>query len=173
VDELEFCSAAIWIPLIDVNEENGCFGLVEGSHRVTNIIRGPGIKQSSSLERDKVWEKRHGKLIPMKAGDAIIYNHALLHYSPPNKTKAARPALNLSMVPLTADWIHYCKPEGAAQIEMYEVAEPNFYMAYNNFQRPETGILIRTLSPDIIKYIDAKMDWFWLNIIFNRMKKWI
>ncbi len=171
VDESEFHSAAIWIPLVDASEENGCFGVVEGSHKITNIIRGPGIYQSSSLERDKIWEKRYGKLIPMKAGDAIIYNHSLLHYSPANKTRETRPALNLTMVPKAAGYIHYCKPEGATEIEMYKVMESDFYIAYDNFQRPQTGVPVKTLSSDVVKYINLKMDWFWLGNFINKIRR--
>ena len=129
VDEKNFCSVSVWVPLIDVDEKNGCFGVVAGSHKITNIIRGPQIKQTSSLERDKVWEKRYGKLIPMKAGDAIIYNHALLHYSLANTSNIARPAINLSMAP-AVPWLHYCRPE--TDIEVYRVADTSFYTHYNN-----------------------------------------
>lgn len=171
VNEHEFNSVAIWVPLVDVNEKNGCFGVVEGSHMVTNTIRGPGIYQSSSLERDKVWEKRYGKLIPMKAGDAIFYNHSLLHYSPPNKTKQVRPALNLTMVPEPASRIHYCKPEGATEIEMYNVTESNFYIAYDNFQRPQTGVPVKILPVSVVKQIDPQMDWFWLGNFLNKIRR--
>jgi hypothetical protein len=173
VDEPQFCSVAIWVPLVDVDAENGCLGIIEGSHKVTNAIRGP-LLQQSSLKRDKDWEKRFGKLIPMKAGDAIIYNHSLLHYSPPNKTKMARPALNLSIVPDTAPWVHYCKPEGTDEIELYSVPDSSFYIRYNNFQRPETGTLIKTLPNNVIQFIDERMENYGKgNGVFNRLKKWL
>ncbi len=172
VDEQRFCSVAIWIPLVDVDAENGCLGIIEGSHKVTNAIRGP-LLQQSSLQRDKDWEERFGKLIPMKAGDAIIYNHSLLHYSPPNKTKIARPALNLSIVPDTAPWRHYCKPDCTDEIEVYSVPDSSFYIRYNNFQRPETGTLIKRLPNNVIEFIDDRMENYGKRKgVFNRIKGW-
>jgi hypothetical protein len=172
VDEQQFCSVAIWIPLVDVDAENGCLGIIEGSHKVTNIVRGPLIQQSSH-QHDKDWARRFGKLIPMKAGDAIIYNHALLHYSPPNKTIVARPALNLSIVPEAAKWLHYCKPEGVNEIEVYSVPDSSFYIRYNNFQRPETGTLIKTLPGNVIELIDDRMENYGRRKgVFNRVKEW-
>ena len=172
VDETKFSSVAIWVPLVDVDQENGCFGVIEGSHRVTNIIRGPMLKQST-LQRDKEWEQRLGKLIPMKAGDAIIYNHRLLHYSLPNRSHMARPAINLSLVPKDVPWLHYCKPEGAGEIEVYGVTDTGFYIHYNNFQRPETGNLLAKLPNETIEYIDDRMERFGKpQGIFHQLRAW-
>lgn len=159
VDENKFRSLAAWIPLIDTDEENGCLGVIEGSHKVSDRIRGPRIQQTS-YTKDKEWVKKYGKLIPVKAGHAILFDHALMHYSPPNKTSGSRPALNLSMVPAEAALFHYCMPEGASDIEVYRADGSEFYLRYNNYQRPETNSLIRTLSADTVKWVDAKMENF-------------
>jgi len=159
VDENLFRSVAIWVPLVDTSKENGCLGVIEGSHKVLNKIRGPRIQQSS-YEHDRDWVKQLGKLLPMKAGGAVIYDHALLHFSPPNKTAFVRPALNLSIVPKDAEIIHYCIPEGASVIEVYRVDDPGFYISYDNFQRPETNSLIRTLPVNSVEWIDSRMEKF-------------
>lgn len=162
VDETKHTSVAIWVPLIDVNEQNGCFGLIEGSHGVTNLIRGPLIRQSTR-DRDPVWEKKYGKLMPMKAGDAIIYTHRLLHYSPPNKSHAIRPAVNLSLASVNAPVIHYCMPEGTDEILLYDVPSTDFYIRYAHFQTPQTGKPVKTLPKTTVKYIDPAMEKFgWL-----------
>jgi ectoine hydroxylase-related dioxygenase (phytanoyl-CoA dioxygenase family) len=160
VDETKHTSVAIWVPLIDVNDHNGCFGLIEGSHKVTNLIRGPLIQQSAR-NRDHIWEKKYGKLMPMKAGDAIIYNHRLLHYSHPNKSNAVRPAINLSLAPVGAKIIHYCMPEGTNEILLYHVPSSNFYIQYTHFQTPQTGKPVKALAKHTVKYIDPAMEKFW------------
>lgn len=159
VDENKYRSIAIWIPLVDTDEENGCLGVIEGSHRIMNKIRGPRIQQSS-YTHDKEWVKKTGRLLPVKAGCAVIYDHALLHYSPPNRSGKIRPALNLSLVPKEAEVIHYCIPEGGNEIELYKVENPQFYIHYSNFQRPETGKLIEKLPTSIVAFIDEKITFF-------------
>ncbi len=172
VDETKHTSAAVWVPLIDVNEENGCFGLIERSHQITNDIRGPRIRQSTQ-QNDLAWSKKHGKLIPLKAGDAIIYNHRLLHFSPPNKSKIPRPAFNLTVVPKHVPLVHYCMPECTDEILMYEVQDSQFYILYNHFQKPETGTLIRTLPKNTVKFIDPLMENFRAIQFKNRIKNWL
>jgi len=169
VDENLHTSVAIWVPLIDVNEENGCFGLIEGSHEVTNLIRGPLIQQSSR-DRDHIWAKKFGKLIPMNAGDAIIYTHRLLHYSPPNKSTTTRPAINLSLVPSKAPVVHYCMPEGNNEILCYDVTTPDFYIQYTHFQKPQISVPVQSLPKDTVKYIDPALDFFWLSRLKNKFK---
>ena len=165
VDEDRFQSLAIWIPLVDTNENNGTFGLVEQSHKVTNKIRGPLIIESSR-NKNEYWAKKYGTLLNMKAGDAVLYHHGLLHFSPPNKTNHTRPAINLTVVPKEADCIHYCIPEGASEIEMYAVNGTNFYLNYTHFQRPETNSKINTLPTSIIQQIDDQLKCF-------KIKRWI
>jgi len=152
-------SIAVWIPLVDTTEENGCLGVIAGSHKVMNKIRGPRIEASSS-NNDMDWVKAFGKLLPCKAGTAVMYDHALLHYSLPNKSALPRPAINLSVVPEAAEVVHYCIPEGATDIEVYRVDDPQFYQHYNNFQRPQTGVLIKTLPAGTVQWIDERMKNF-------------
>jgi ectoine hydroxylase-related dioxygenase (phytanoyl-CoA dioxygenase family) len=137
---------------------------VEGSHKITNKIRGPLI-QESTRNFNELWASKYGKLLPMKAGDAVFYHHGLLHFSPPNKTNQVRPALNLTVVPEQANCIHFCKPEGSEEIELYRVDGFMFYINYNHFQRPETKSLINKYPTDIVKYIDPHMKKYFI-------KKW-
>ena len=69
----------------------------------------------------------------MKAGDAIVYHHALLHYSPPNKSAVSQPALNLSVALTDVSLVHYCKPEEAADMEVKEVKDSSFYIRIITF----------------------------------------
>jgi hypothetical protein len=160
VDETKSRSLSIWIPLVDTDQRNGCIGVIEGSHTITNSVRGPNIKQSSALEQDAIWTKKYGHLIPMKAGDALIYDHRLLHFSPANASGQIRPAINLSVTPVGVELIHYCIPEGAEQIEKYAVTDPAFYILYDNFQRPQTGQAICYLPKDHVKDHDPRMRFY-------------
>jgi hypothetical protein len=156
VNEATSRSVSVWVPLVDTDEHNGCLGVVPQSHTLVNAVRGPLIRQSSR-DHELEWSNELGVLLPMKAGQAVIYDHGLLHYSPANASGVARPAINLSLVPNGEEIIHYCMPEGANQIEIYRVNDASFYINYEHFQRPETNTLIDTLPADVVKWMDDKM----------------
>lgn len=168
VDEAQSRSVAVWSPLVDTTPDNGRFGVIGGSHKITNMVRGPLIRQSTR-DNESLWERLYGRLLPMQAGDVIIYDHALLHYSPPNKSSEARPAINLSFAPQEGPWLHYCQPEGSDEIEVYEVTDPEFYMQYDHFRRPQLGKLCRTIKPSESTYIDGRMNTFWKQRMLDKI----
>ncbi len=169
VDETKYTSIAVWIPLVDVDADNGCLGVIEGSQNITNIIRGPLIQQSSRTH-EKDWEANFGKLLKFKAGDAIVYNHRLLHYSRPNKSASARPAINLSLVPESATVVHYCSLQPGAEIQMHKVENIDFFVNYDYLQSPVMGSLINTLPAATIKYLDKPMQRFRFTKYINLIK---
>ncbi len=157
VDESKYKSVSVWVPFVDTNPENGCLGVIEYSHKFMNSIRGPGIQQNY-FKRDKIWVRKYGKLLSVKAGDAVVYDHGLLHFSPPNMSGHTRPALNLSLVPEGAEMIHYCIPEGAKDIEKYHVPDNDFFLDYDNWQRPRKGKMTEVLPGNTVKFIDGQME---------------
>ncbi len=157
VDETKFRSVSVWIPFIDTTAANGCFGVIEHSHQFMNAIRGPGIQQNN-FKRDRIWVKKYGKLVPVKAGDAIIFDHALLHFSLANRTTLSRPALNLSLVPREVPLVHYCIPEGEQVIEKYIVNDETFFLDYVNWQRPQRGTPIAYIAKEEINFIDERVE---------------
>lgn len=97
VDESKARSYNLWIPLIDVNEENGAMRLLPKSHMKQRTFRGPNVAPvlfQISSEVDK-----HMFSLNMKSGQAVVYDHALWHSSPRNKTSQLRLAYVLGVVP--------------------------------------------------------------------------
>lgn len=164
VDETKFRSISVWIPFVDTNERNGCFGVIEKSHLFMNSIRGPGIQQNN-FKRDRIWVKKYGKLVPIKAGDAIVFDHALLHYSLANTSQESRPALNLTLAPKEAPIVHYCIPEGEHIIEKYAVYDKEFFLDYVNWQRPRRGTPIAFIAKEEIKFIDERIELYGKNYL--------
>jgi len=171
VDETQYRSISVWIPFVDTTAANGCFGVIEKSHQFMNAIRGPGIQQNN-FKRDRIWVKKYGKLVPVKAGDAIVFDHSLLHYSLANTTTESRPALNLSMAPKNAPLLHYCIPEGADKIEKYTVEDPDFFLRYVNWQRPQIGTPVACLEKSSIEFIDEKMENYGRNYLTLK-ERWV
>lgn len=106
VDESQYKSAAIFCPIQDVDEKNGCIQVVKGSHKWFNNIRSFNIS-SIFLNFNDV-EKQ---LIPFpaKAGDAIVFRHNVFHGSKPNFTNDIRIAASMSIATKNSHLIHYKK----------------------------------------------------------------
>jgi hypothetical protein len=98
VDEQKYTSLTIWCPLQDVDETNGALYFLKGSHRLfRDMYRGPNIPyffiQYESDIKDRLVS------IPMKAGEALIFDDSMLHYSPRNNTGEHRIAIQSNIVP--------------------------------------------------------------------------
>lgn len=106
VDEKNYTSLTIWVPLIDVDESNGCIQIVPGSHKWFNAIRSFNMP-SFFLDFDLVAERLHA--VPLKKGDAVVFNHSVFHGSKPNYSTNYRPAASFSLISAGAIPIHYIK----------------------------------------------------------------
>ena len=98
VDQTVERGVHVWIPLVDVNHENGCLKVSPGSHRLINHIAGPGgLPNPYDAVLDEL--DRHCTVsLPMKAGEAIFFDERLMHGSEPNKIPADRPAANIAFI---------------------------------------------------------------------------
>jgi hypothetical protein len=90
-----------WCPLVDVDGENGALALLPGSHRcLPDNVHGPGMTQYLQLDRQRL--PRLLRIVPLKAGEAAIFDYRMLHGSTANTTFEARPAIGGGFVPETA-----------------------------------------------------------------------
>jgi len=143
VDEPNFDGVTIWIPLQDVNERNGAIQVIDGSHRFSDALRSPSLPDSF---RDVQYLLRQDlKLLPMKAGEALIFSQALLHASPPNMGSESRIAVTYGLIDSRAQLMFYHGESG--KVEQYYVDE-NFFQQYNTQigQRPAFGDLQGTFD---------------------------
>lgn len=182
VDEYKYTSVSIWCPLVDSNEKNGTLQVVPGSHKRFAPTRGPLIP----------WELEHLKkdiiadfMVPMiiKAGQAVILDDSIVHYSALNQTNELRLAIQLIMIPSSTKSIHYhmvnnTKPP---KINVYEV-DRDFYMAFHPWLKPKNQKLVKTIpyKKEVIdrkkfekkingKAIDEKSDFFYtIKSIFGK-----
>lgn len=126
VDETKARSYNLWIPLIDVNEENGAVFVLAKSHSKIQTIRGPQIASAFKQIEQELW--KYLTPLPMKAGEALLYDHALLHGSPPNKTISARLGIVIGIVKKDIDLQIYGEING--NINSY-VCDENFFLSKN------------------------------------------
>ena len=138
VDETKSTSLAVWTPLTDVGAENGALYVVPGSHKIENMIRGPGVPDPYKNLHQVIREK-YSKMVPLKAGQAILWHHRLVHFSPSNLSSKVRVAPTIIMVPSNAPVFHYlCQDKNEIQpkAEKFEV-DTDFFMHYSIREQPQ------------------------------------
>ncbi len=136
VDEAEMCSVNVWCPLVDTSSVNGALHIFKGSHRLLRVLRGPFFPNPYVDLADTI-SSHYMTEVPLRAGEAIIYDHSLVHASPPNLSEKTRVAVNLVLVPREAQIIHcYLDTQNPqAQPEIYEVDDA-FFLRNVVGQRP-------------------------------------
>lgn len=158
VDESKFVSIAFWIPLQDVNEDNGALHVVKGSHKFITKLRGPYVHEPFQKLSDVIKEK-YAEPIKLKAGEALVWDHRLIHFSKPNKTNVPRIAVTLIMVPDAASVVHcYAVPESmGTQVQKYEV-DTDFYMRYVIGQAPVGVNLLETVTQPMLSNTESQFE---------------
>ena len=141
VDERKFTSVSIWVPLVDSNVANGTLQMVDGSHKRFGELRGPLVP----WELDKIGPEIIADfLTPMNvsAGDAVVLDDSIVHYSNVNTTPGLRLTIQLILIPAETESIHYhLSPEGdRTSVTVYEV-DRDFYMAFHPWRKPEGKVL--------------------------------
>ncbi len=143
LDESQHFSYNIWLPLVDVNEANGTLLILPDSHKLFENIRGLNIPSSFENVMNEVWQY----LIPinMKAGEALVYDHRLLHASGINKTDTPRLVVVYGLIPSAAEMRYYFGNEN--RIEEYACTE-DFYFNENINQGPSGLKMLRSIPND-------------------------
>ena len=145
VDESEFTGINIWTTTVDLTDENGVLYVLPGSHRFYPTYRGhtlPGYY-------DPIQEEIKDYMIPyyLKAGQAIIFDQSIVHFSPPNLGKELRIVSNVYFTHKDARFVicYHDKynPEFTGKVELFE-QDRSFMTNYEQFgenikDRPRMG----------------------------------
>lgn len=131
VDEEEHVALNCWVPLTDIHPENGALHIVPGTH-YDNIktLRAPTIPFFFS-GNDREVEMAS---IPMyvKAGEAVILNQSVIHYSVPNRSNEVRKAITAGVKSKGAQmYFHYKLPD-KNELEVFKM-DDDFLISFNNF----------------------------------------
>lgn len=126
VDEHNFPSVSIWVPLCDTDEKNGCMRFVKGSHKFLFTLR-PTHQYPWTYENVRAEVEKHLSSYPCKKGDAFIFHHGVIHASYPNSTATPRVAAVLAAYPEKAELIHYYLPSGEkTAVSKYKMTKEAF-----------------------------------------------
>ncbi|MDB5282614.1 MAG: hypothetical protein JWO06_1689 [Bacteroidota bacterium] len=134
VEERKYTSVSIWCPLVDSTVANGTLQVVPGSHKRFGEFRGPMVPWELDEIKKDIIDKF---LVPLetKAGDAIILDDSIVHYSAINKTTGLRLAIQLILMPKEIASVHYnLDPSDPREIKVWEV-DKDFYMMFNPWMK--------------------------------------
>lgn len=142
VDEKKYVALNCWVPLCDVQRENGALMVLPGSHYDAKpSLRAPTLPFFFD-SNDKVLLQ---ELIPMEvcAGTAVVLNQSLIHYSPPNKSAAIRKAITAGVKSKNAQMYFHYKIPDEPKLEVFEMPD-DFLISFKNFktdigERPYLG----------------------------------
>jgi ectoine hydroxylase-related dioxygenase (phytanoyl-CoA dioxygenase family)/cyclopropane fatty-acyl-phospholipid synthase-like methyltransferase len=128
IRDLNDTTVTIWCPLVDVTESNGAIQVVAGSHKILPHVEGPICPSYFNEFREELIAK-YLKAIPMTAGEGLIFDDSLIHWSATNNSDQARIAIQILCVPSDAQPVYFFfdrqKPE---EFELIAIDE-DFYLA--------------------------------------------
>lgn len=133
VNEDEYRSFNIWVPLVDLNENNGAIKILPESHAWLKTYRSLNIPPVYASVNELLWEKM--ETLYMKAGEALIYDHRLLHASGENNTEELRLAAVYGIIPKDAQMYYYHKVDDGT-VEEFE-SSPAYFLFGNTFEGPK------------------------------------
>ncbi len=136
-DESIYTGMTLWSPLTNVNLQNGCFQVVKGSHLFYANIRGTNIESPYSNFGNFI-EEKYLTSLELKKGDAVFFDHRLLHASPPNISDNIRIAVGMVLLPQQAEVEHYIKEEET--IYRYQCDDKFLLSSHYNHKNPEKAI---------------------------------
>lgn len=124
VDERRFRSVGIWCAVDEVDRSRGTLEVLPGSHRPDGEVR---VHQSEHnlLPTLRPEVEQRFEAIPLGAGEAIVYDHSLVHRSGPNRGPNARVAVMTHLVPDEAE-ARYAVPVGAGRAAVLAVDQEFF-----------------------------------------------
>lgn len=135
LDEADDLGVYCWIPLTDVDAENGWLEVVPGSHRLGNVQRTLNVPWQFAGQADVF--RPHSVGLEMPAGSLCLFDAALVHGSPPNLTEEIRFALNCFAKPKASPMVHFFSDETTTpgNVEAWEI-DVSFFLEENIMERP-------------------------------------
>jgi hypothetical protein len=105
IADLNDTTVTIWCPLVDVVESNGALQFVVGSHKLLPHVEGPNVPGFFRDFREALIRK-YLEAIPMSAGEALIFDDSMIHWSANNDSDAARIA-QILCIPADAQPVYF------------------------------------------------------------------
>jgi hypothetical protein len=106
IADIEDTTVTVWCPLVDVVESNGGLQVVSGSHKLVPHVEGPSSPGFFNNFKQELIDK-YLRPIPINAGDALIFDDSLIHWSARNDSDEPRIAIQILCVPKDAQPVYF------------------------------------------------------------------
>lgn len=167
LNEWEFSPLSLWIPLDNVDQYNGCLGIVPKSHHFFSPYRS--ISFPAPFDAIQSTVKQYLQPIPMKKGEVLIFDNRVLHHSYANTSGKTRIAVICGLFPQKAKLQTCFKPnyECGGEVELIE-HEDDYLLKGTNFlidcqKRPQTGTSLgwvkdnyQSMLPEVFEQLCAE-----------------
>jgi hypothetical protein len=147
VDEDNFVSVNIWIALQDIDKKNGSMYFLKGSHRYMKTIR-PTHHYHWPYEQVKMEIEQRSVSFDAKAGDAFIFDHAVIHGSHANQTAAPRLAAVIAAYSSEAPLVHYYLPKMDSNRLLEYSMDKEAYLYFEKEKPPMKGVFQKEVEFD-------------------------
>ena len=88
---------SLWIPLVDVAEDNGCLYVIPGSHK-WNLLKGQREADNKVHTLEEVEQRGQPVALPMRPGDILLFSNLTFHTSKLNSSNSVRWSVDLRYV---------------------------------------------------------------------------
>lgn len=170
VDESKYQSVNVWVPLHDVDKDGGALWVVKGSHKINRPVRGASyLFPDYSTHIDEL--EKVAISVKLKAGQAIVFYHSIIHGSPPNLVADYRKAACFTVIPKDAPLCIYFQKDESSKLERH-TPKDDFMFQYNHL-RTETYTTPPTSNPVVFSkpYVNKKVTASEIETIIRPKKK--
>jgi len=150
LDENSYTPLNVWIPLQDTDISNGCLSMVSKSHLFAAPYRGASFAgQFAHLSQEIM-----PYLLPvkMKAGDILVFDNRILHYSAENTSHKPRVTVMSGIQHQDAAILTCYRKDSSAPIEVFQQPE-NYLYNYTGFRTvpvvANSGIKVKEKEADV------------------------
>ncbi len=130
VDERSYRGVTVWIPLeatgTDGETDNGMLHVVPGSHRFSKGLRRSDVDAFPFAAHEEAIVSRHGLGLAMEAGEVLVFDNRLIHYSKPNTSAEPRVVVSFGMRPREASCVLLREREDAV-VDLHHIHD-DFYI---------------------------------------------
>ena len=117
MDEQIHRSVEVWVALDDTDEINGQLWMVPGSHPWIPTLRGIHAFPFPFARRDRAHHRRHAVPVPVRRGQAVVFNHAIAALLAPQPVGSPRLVAIDDLIPEEAQHLHYFG-DGAGRVDV-------------------------------------------------------